>query len=86
MIQRIPTTTGTTASYDTGTLSSVTHMLATVLPAVTLYMICASVEVSLHPHDVLEAEPELVSGYYVDHGGALFMVIYLGDGVAMVYY
>ena len=31
---------------------------------------------SVHPYDVLEAEPEIVSGYYVDYGGVAFMVIY----------
>nr|QHQ98673.1 NADH dehydrogenase subunit 1 [Rhynchopus humris] len=83
-ILSIATTTGMHASYDTGILSSGTHMLATAFPVVALYMMCAAVEVSLHPHDILEAEPELVSGYYVDHGGVLFMLIYLGDGVAMI--
>jgi len=41
------------------------------------------VESSVHPYDVLEAEPELVSGYYVDYGGVAFMVIYLGEGISL---
>ena len=41
------------------------------------------VESSVHPYDVLEAEPEIVSGYYVDYGGVAFMVIYLGEGIAL---
>ena len=45
-------------------------------------MVCM-VESSVHPYDVLEAEPEIVSGYYVDYGGVAFMVIYLGEGIAL---
>ena len=41
-------------------------------------------ECSLHPYDVLECEPEIVSGYYVDHGAVAFMLIYLSEGVAMM--
>ena len=37
----------------------------------------------MHPYDVLEAEPEVVSGYYVDYGGVVFMVIYLAEGVVI---
>ena len=42
------------------------------------------VECSLHPYDVLESEPEIVSGYYVDYGAVVFMVIYLGEGIALL--
>merc|ERR1712137_1273816 len=37
----------------------------------------------MHPYDVLEAEPEVVSGYYVDYGGVVFMLIYLAEGVSI---
>ena len=40
-------------------------------------------ETSLHPYDVLEAEPEVVSGYYVDYGGVVFMLLYLTEGVVL---
>ena len=42
-------------------------------------------ECSLHPYDVLEAEPEVVSGYYVDYGGHVFMLIYLAEGVMILH-
>ena len=65
------------------THASATVTTATALGAVTSYVACVVLESSIHPFDVLEAEPELVSGWYVDYGGVVFMVIYLGEGIAI---
>ena len=51
--------------------------------ALLCYVLLALAENSVHPYDVLECEPELVSGYYVDYGGVVFMLIYLSDGISM---
>ena len=48
-----------------------------------VYVVVVLLECSVHPYDVLEAEPEVVSGYYVDYGGYVFMVVFLAEGVAM---
>ena len=45
------------------------------------YAMLTMLELSIHPYDVLECEPELVSGYYVDLGGVCFMVVYLAEGM-----
>merc|ERR1711976_310361 len=42
------------------------------------------VDSSIHPYDMIECEPELVCGYFVDHGGVLFMLVYLADGCGIV--
>jgi NADH:ubiquinone oxidoreductase subunit H len=49
-----------------------------------VYVAVALLETSVHPYDVLECEPELVSGYYVDYGGVAFMVIYLAEGILLL--
>jgi len=54
-----------------------------MVPMLICYGIGVLMETSVHPFDVLEAEPELVSGYYVDYGAIAFMVIYLGEGVTL---
>ena len=49
--------------------------------AVVLYVALMLIEAAAHPYDVIECEPEVVSGYYVDHGGVSFMLIYLSEGM-----
>ena len=73
------------ASYCIATTlhASTVSVVATSVPLVVAYGIVCMVESSVHPYDVLEAEPEIVSGYYVDYGGVAFMVIYLGEGIAL---
>ena len=61
--------------------SSATSVTSTAIGAVLLYVMCMLLESSIHPFDVLESEPEIVSGWYVDYGGVVFMVLYLGEGV-----
>ena len=58
-----------------------TCMLLVLVPVVLLWLIALAIDSSSHPYDVLEAEPELVSGYHVDIGGVLFMVLYLCEGI-----
>nr|ATQ37485.1 NADH dehydrogenase subunit 1 [Rhynchopus euleeides] len=60
--------------------TSVLVMAGTVC-SVLLYVVLSALETSLHPYDVLESEPEIVSGWYTDHGGVSFMMIYLSDGI-----
>nr|QHQ98703.1 NADH dehydrogenase subunit 1 [Sulcionema specki] len=48
-----------------------------------LFMI-VMMEVTIHPYDVVECEPEMVCGYYVDYGGVYFTVIYLVECFLMV--
>ena len=55
-----------------------------MLPSMLSYGIASLLESSMHPYDVLEAEPEVVSGYYVDYGGVVFMLIYLAEGVSIL--
>ena len=50
---------------------------------VVIYIAILLAETTLHPYDVVECEPELVSGYYVDHGGIAFMLIYLAEGICL---
>jgi len=57
-------------------------MVLVCMPLVVTYIMAAMMESSIHPYDILECEPEIVSGYYVDYGGVSFMVIYLGEGIA----
>nr|QHQ98625.1 NADH dehydrogenase subunit 1 [Namystynia karyoxenos] len=49
-----------------------------------LVVVVCGLESGVQPFDLVECEPEVVSGYFVDHGGVLFMLIYLGDGVIFV--
>ena len=72
-----------TTSYDSYCSSSSIMLLTVALAIVPLYILTCCLETSMHPHDVLEAEPELVSGYYVDHGAAYFMLLYLVEGMVM---
>ena len=69
--------------------SSIIHpstitLLCVVSPSVLCYCIAMLIESSVHPYDVLEAEPEVVSGYYVDYGAVVFMLVYLGEGIVLV--
>ena len=57
-------------------------ILLVCIPFVLTYAMATAMECSIHPYDILECEPEIVSGYYVDYGGVSFMVIYLGEGIA----
>ena len=68
----------------------VLHLHATVamvaiamVPLMCLVALYVMVSTSLHPYDVLECEPELVSGWYVDLGGVCFMCIYLSEGISV---
>ena len=70
-------------SSSTCVVHSTAAACAIVLPVSLCYGMAVLLETSVHPFDVLEAEPELVSGYYVDYGGYVFMVIYLAEGVAL---
>ena len=58
-------------------------MLLVLMPAVVLWILALAIDTSTHPYDMLDAEPELVSGYHVDIGGVLFMVLYLGEGMLL---
>jgi len=64
-------------SYDA--LSSSCSNIGVV--SMCTYVLVGLIETSVHPYDVLECEPELVSGYYVDYGGVVFMLIYLSEGI-----
>ncbi len=62
--------------------SSSTVCLLIALPVTgCIFMLLSLVETAGHPYDVVECEPEMVSGYYVDHGGVSFMMIYLAEGI-----
>ena len=56
-------------------------LLLVALHALVVFVLLTMLELSMHPYDVLECEPELVSGYYVDLGGVCFMLVYLAEGV-----
>ena len=70
---------GAGATIGTATSTAVCMWLL-----VCVYGLVVCLETSLHPYDVLEAEPEVVSGYYVDYGGVVFMLLYLTDGVVLL--
>ena len=70
-------------SSSNSSAASISTSMVVVLPAVLCYGVAMLLETSMHPYDILEAEPELVSGYYVDYGGVVFMLIYLGEGVSI---
>ncbi len=59
--------------------------IAIALPiAMMVLAVLLLLETSCHPYDVLECEPEVVSGYYVDQGGVAFMLVYLGEGLVLL--
>ena len=70
-------------SSSNSSAASISTSMVVALPAVLCYGVAMLLETSMHPYDILEAEPELVSGYYVDYGGVVFMLIYLGEGVSI---
>ena len=72
-------THSTSVAYNSSTLS----VSVVCIPLATVYCMVVLMEGSIHPYDVLEAEPEVVSGYYVDYGGYVFMLVYLGEGVVI---
>jgi len=41
-------------------------------------------ESDVHPIELIECEPEIVCGYFVDQGGSLFMTIYSATTCAVV--
>ena len=71
-------------STSVGYTSSVVSTSVVAIPLGLSYVLVTMMEGSIHPYDVLEAEPEIVSGYYVDYGGYVFMLIYLGEGVMIL--
>ena len=58
-------------------------IVGAMLPLLVVYLVVSATTLSIHPYDVLECEPELVSGWYVDMGGVAFMLIYLAEGIAL---
>ena len=64
-------------------LSSTSSVSVAAVSTSLVYVLVVLLETSCHPYDVLEAEPEVVSGYYVDYGGYVFMVLYLAEGVVL---
>ena len=74
---------GVMHSSTISTISTSSLLVWVMLPSVVLYGVATLLETSMHPYDVLEAEPEVVSGYYVDYGGVVFMLIYLAEGVSI---
>ena len=71
------------SSVDVILSASTVFMLPVLLMLIASYVVVMLMEGSLHPFDVLEAEPEIVAGYYVDYGGHVFMVIYLAEGITL---
>ena len=51
--------------------TAVVAAVVAVMLVVTLWVIVTLLECSIHPYDVLECEPEMVSGFYVDMGAVL---------------
>ena len=65
---------------------SVSHSASQLssVPSIPLvWLLLALLEGGVHPYDVVECEPELVSGYYVDMGGALFVICYLSESILL---
>ena len=60
-------------------------MLLATVPIAVLFILAIVLDSSTHPYDILEAEPEVVSGYHTDLGGVLFMVIYLTEGILLLH-
>ena len=70
-------------SLEYATHSSTLCLQLVLCPAVATYAVGCMLEASWHPYDVLECEPEVVCGWYVDYGGVSFMLVYLAEGIAM---
>jgi len=56
-----------------------------MLSLVCVFSFVVLLDGGIHPYDVIECEPELVSGYYIELGGVLFIVCYLSEGIAFMY-
>ena len=66
--------------------ASTSSVVAVTVVSCGVYGVVSLIETSIHPYDILEAEPEVVSGYYVDYGGYVFMLIYLAEGIAILWH
>nr|ATQ37458.1 NADH dehydrogenase subunit 1 [Diplonema ambulator] len=75
---------GVVLSADTIYIHCTASLGIAALPSMLLLLCISMLECSLHPYDILECEPEIVSGYYVDHGAVAFMLLYLAEGILMV--
>jgi NADH:ubiquinone oxidoreductase subunit H len=65
--------------------SAIVNGTATLGLCVCLLSVCVTA-CDIHPIELIECEPELVSGYFVDAGGVMFMTIYMSSaGVLVVY-
>jgi len=49
-----------------------------------ILVVLGMTESDVHPFELIECEPEVVCGYFVDQGGVLFVAIYLADTCVMV--
>nr|ATQ37472.1 NADH dehydrogenase subunit 1 [Diplonema sp. ATCC 50224] len=59
-------------------------VLLALVWVIVLWVLSILLEGGVHPYDVMECEPELVSGYYVDLGSVVFVVCYLSEGLYLV--
>ena len=56
-----------------------------LFPMFVLYCVSALAEIHRVPFDLTEGESELVSGYHVEYGGALFTLFFLAEYLHLLF-
>jgi len=56
-----------------------------LFPAFIIFFICSLAELNRTPFDLVEAEGELVAGYYVEYSAMMFALYFLGEYVSIIF-
>jgi NADH-quinone oxidoreductase subunit H len=56
-----------------------------LFPVFIIFFICSLAELNRTPFDLVEAEGELVAGYYVEYSAMMFALYFLGEYVSIIF-